>query len=105
MSGELVIADIWVDRTSHPFQHDPKYFLFGIIVRDFDTDQVTMFNVRGPLALRVRLLVKIQDQKSVHETCLYFVYILLFLTFSLSHFLTVRSWYLRAKKEVLAPII
>jgi hypothetical protein len=30
-----VFADIWANGTSDKFQHKSKYFLFGIIVRDF----------------------------------------------------------------------
>jgi hypothetical protein len=36
-----VFAEIWAHRTSGPFQHNPKFFLFGIIVRGFkDTDKI-----------------------------------------------------------------
>jgi hypothetical protein len=31
-----VFANIWANRTSEQFQNIPKYFLFGIIVRDFN---------------------------------------------------------------------
>jgi hypothetical protein len=37
-----VFADIWANGTSTTFQHDPKYFLFGIIVRDFE-DSIESF--------------------------------------------------------------
>jgi hypothetical protein len=30
-----VFADIWANGTSEQFQHNPEYFLFGIIVRGF----------------------------------------------------------------------
>jgi hypothetical protein len=33
--AEREIADIWANGTSDTFQHDPEYFLFGIIVRGF----------------------------------------------------------------------
>jgi hypothetical protein len=60
--AEREIADIWANGTSDTFQHDPEYFLFGIIVRGFKDSIESLKKT-----LRNHLLQEQQDEDDDDE--------------------------------------